>query len=348
VKPIVRMAAVLRKGDHAVRTLDADAFRRDEIGALARALARHFGMVFKDKQAAHDEREVLSSRLARQDELKRESVAFQGQIADVVRQLEGHAGRMSSASENLVTIASDADLRAAASAQTTQRVSGNVDVVASSIGDISNALTSVAEDAEKTSQVAAAARQLVQSASDDAKALTEAARTIEQVIALIHDVANQTNLLALNATIEAARAGEMGRGFAVVAAEVKQLATRTSRATEDIRGGLQGITSASVRIAERVERLVASIEEVDEFAASIATSMRMQDETSRIITTNTASSAEDLRNFAETLHRVASLVGDAKDAAQLVTKVSSDLGQQAAGLRTAVERFVETTQRIAA
>jgi methyl-accepting chemotaxis protein len=305
-------------------------------------------MVHKDKQAALDEREELSGRLARQDELERESVVFQSQIADVVRLLEGHAGRMSSASENLVTIASDADLRAAASAQTTMRVSGNVDVVATSIGDISSALTSVAEDAEKTSQVTAAARQLVQSASDDAKALTEAARTIEQVIALIHDVANQTNLLALNATIEAARAGEMGRGFAVVAAEVKQLATRTSRATEDIRGGLQGITSASVRIAERVERLVASIEEVDEFAASIATSMRKQDANSRVITSNTASTAEDLRNFAETLQRVASLVGDAKDAAQLVTKVSSDLGMQATDLRTAVERFVETTQRIAA
>jgi len=348
VKPIVRMASVLRNGDYAVRMLDADAFRRDEIGSLARALAQHFGMVHKDKQAALDEREELSGRLARQDELERESVVFQSQIADVVRLLEGHAGRMSSASENLVTIASDADLRAAASAQTTMRVSGNVDVVATSIGDISSALASVAEDAEKTSQVTAAARLLVQSASDDAKALTEAARTIEQVIALIHDVANQTNLLALNATIEAARAGEMGRGFAVVAAEVKQLATRTSRATEDIRGGLQGITSASVRIAERVERLVASIEEVDEFAASIATSMRKQDANSRVITSNTAGTAEDLRNFAETLQRVASLVGDAKDAAQLVTKVSSDLGKQATDLRTAVERFVETTQRIAA
>jgi methyl-accepting chemotaxis protein len=348
VKPIVRMAAVLRNGNQTSRTLNADAFRRDEIGDLARALAQHFGMVSKDKKAASDEREELSTRLARQDDLKRESVAFQNQIADIVRLLENHAGRMSSASENLVAIASDADARAAASVQTTQRVSGSVDVVASSIGAISTALTTVAEDAERTSHVAAAARHLVQSASEDAKALTDAARTIEQVIALIHEVANQTNLLALNATIEAARAGEMGRGFAVVAAEVKQLATRTSRATDDIRGGLQGITSASVRIAERVENLVSSIEEVDEFAASIAASMREQDTNSRTITSSTASSAEDLRNFAETLHRVASLVGDAKGAAQLVTSVSSDLGQQASSLRVAVDRFVETTQRTAA
>jgi len=348
VKPMVRMAAVLRKGDASYRALDADAFRRDEIGDLARALTGHFGVVSREQKAARDEHELLTERLARQDGLKRESVAFQSQIAEVVRRLEGHAGRMSQASEDLVSIASDADTRATASAESTQRVSGNVDAVAGSIGDIARTLAAVADDAGRTSAVAAAARELVQAASQDAKALTEAARTIEQVIALIHEVANQTNLLALNATIEAARAGEMGRGFAVVASEVKQLATRTSKATEEIRGGLQGITSASVRIADRVERLVESIEEVDTVAASIAGSMRKQDANSKAITSNTAKTADDMRSFADTFQRVAGLVGDAKQAAQLVTKVSSDLGQQAADLRNAVERFVSATQRIAA
>jgi len=348
VRPMVRMASVLRKGDPSSRLLAADSFRRDEIGALARALGSHLGMVRKEQQAARDERELLSGRLERQEQLKRESLAFQNRIAEVVQRLEDHAGRMSAASDNLVSIASDADTHAKASAESTGRVSGHVDVVASSIGDIAQTLTTVAGEAERTSEVAATARGLVQAASDDAHALTEAARTIEQVIALIHEVANQTNLLALNATIEAARAGEMGRGFAVVAAEVKQLATRTARATEEIRGGLQGITSASVRIAERVARLVESIEEVDTVAATIATSIREQDSNSRTITSNTANTAEDVRKFAETFQRVAGLVGDAKQAAQLVTKVSSDLGQQATDLRSAVDRFVATTQRIAA
>lgn len=348
VKPMIRMASILRRGEQSMRSLNTDAMRRDEIGDLARALTQHFGMVNREKLAARDERAQLSERLARQEEIKRESLAFQDQIAAVVRLLEEHAGRMAKASENLVAIASDADARTAESADTTQRVSGNVDAVANSIGGISQALTSVTQDATKTSQVAAAARQLVEAASEDARALTESARTIEQVIALIHEVANQTNLLALNATIEAARAGEMGRGFAVVAAEVKQLATRTSKATEEIRGGLQGITSASVRIADRVERLVESIEEVDEVAASIAASMREQDTNSRTITSNTADTANDLRNFAETFYRVAGLVGDAKEAAKLVTTVSTDLSREAADLRSAVERFVATTQRVAA
>ena len=339
VRPITDMARALAE-NRKEGGLDTLAMRSDEIGMLGHALLAHQRGLQAEQEAAQARVSALSGEVARQEAAQARNGAFQEQIATIAQALEQHAARLSQAAGEFAQLSGVVDERAGAATLSTQRVSGHVDHVAGAITEVSSLLATAASEAQRTSDVADAAKALVEEATADTVVLSEAVGKIVQVIDIIGTVASQTNLLALNATIEAARAGEAGRGFAVVAGEVKQLAHRTAEATDDVRKGLDQITVAAQRITLRVGALVTSVEKVDKAALSIAELTARQDVGSRSISETTTRTAGDVRLVAEQVEQLAGTLASWRQTASSVTAASADLDRQAAELRQAVDGFI--------
>lgn len=85
--------------------------------------------------------------------------------------------------------------------------------------------------------------------------LKSSVEDINNFITQIKGIADQTNLLALNAAIEAARAGEQGRGFAVVADEVRNLAKKSTEASDHITDLINSITQSTGQVQEGIQAI---------------------------------------------------------------------------------------------
>ena len=174
-------------------------------------------------------------------QLEEQARALQDRFTRVVAAVGARSGAVR---EQAAAIGSKMDRMLAENEAVALAASQSVAVMQQAVGTamaLRQAMDESRNEFARASSTATRSAQQVEQAVALFEQMTGHTRSIQPVVALIHDIADRTNLLALNATIEAARAGEAGRGFAVVAQEVKHLARQTASANDVIASELAGI-----------------------------------------------------------------------------------------------------------
>jgi methyl-accepting chemotaxis protein len=211
--------------------------------------------------------------------------------------------------------------------------------------------TQLAADGEQLVNDAAKAIQdvsvRVEEASGMIEGLVKRTHEIDSIASVIKNIASQTNLLALNAAIEAARAGEQGRGFAVVADEVRNLAQRTSLATEEITSMITSIQNDTGSVVISMSAVTPQVLQGVQMAEKAATALRdINREASatlvqvREVATSTTEQSLASASVAENIERISNMVeATAESVGQANSNVQS-LERLAQELKTSVSRFV--------
>lgn len=186
----------------------------------------------------------------------------------------------------------------------------------------------------------------VRQTSVSMSALGSQSSNISSVVQVIKEVADQTNLLALNAAIEAARAGEQGRGFAVVADEVRKLAERTSKATEEISRMIQNIQSSTNSAMETMEAAVSQADRGVVLAQEAGVSItQIKEGSSKVVAVvNDISASLDEQNSASQdiavhVEQVAQMAEENTAAAGQAANAAIELEKLASDMRTTVGKF---------
>ncbi|MBN8943128.1 MAG: MCP four helix bundle domain-containing protein [Rhizobiales bacterium] len=332
----------LAGGQLQVEVQDAD--RGNEIGDIARSVLK-----FRDQlqEAERLRVEHAAAEAADRERLTRRNGISERFVA-TMEKLAGNFGlsskEVADAATNLSATAEETSRQAQTVASAAEEASSNVQTVASAAEELSSSIREITGQVARSAKISDRAFSEASSSNERIRSLAEAGNAIGEVVGLIKGIADQTNLLALNATIEAARAGEAGKGFAVVASEVKQLASQSGRATEDISrkvGEIQVATDMTVGSIGEIVRTIAGIKEA---VVVIAAAMEEQGAATAEIAANCQRAAQGASMVTTNISGVgqaAEMTGAAST--QLMT-LSGGLSGQASDLQRAVSGFIADLQ----
>jgi len=359
IAPITGMTGVMRTlaaGDKSV--VVPNTARQDEIGQMAQTVEVFKNSMIEaerlqaEQRAAEEEKRREQERVAAEKEAENEAraqrarnieamiAAFETSFDGEIAKLTSSAGQMQGIAQAMMAAAEETSRQSTAVAAASEQASTNVQTVASASEELAASVAEITRQVAQSSQIARNAADEASRTNAQVQSLAETANRIGDVVRLINDIASQTNLLALNATIEAARAGEAGKGFAVVASEVKTLANQTAKATEEIGSQIAAIQGATVEAVSAIKSIGATISDINDIAATIASAVEQQGAATREIAANVQQAASGTQEVSSNIAGVSQAASDTDAAANQVLAAAGALSEQSNDLRAEVEGFL--------
>ncbi|MBC3922080.1 methyl-accepting chemotaxis protein [Pseudomonas lurida] len=326
-RPLKQMVAMLNdiaqgEGD-LTRRLTSN--RADELGAIATGfntfLIKLQGMitqVVSSVQKVSDSSEHTADIAIRTNQGVHKQMVEIDQVATAVHEMTATAQDVARNATQAAQAASHADQAASQGMRIVRDTSLSIGALAEEIGKAVSVVQTLAKDSEN----------------------------INAILTAIRGIAEQTNLLALNAAIEAARAGEQGRGFAVVADEVRNLAQKTQKATEEIQAMIQQLQQGTRDVVRVMEDSQNRTDESVQHAAQAAEALETITQAVSVINdmnTQIASAAEEQSAVAEDINRnvinIGQVANEVAGGADESSAASADLTKLAEQQRRLINQF---------
>jgi len=319
--------------------------RGDEVGEIAQALD-YFKQQAEEsdrlkREQAEAERKAEAERRQEMDKL---AERFRRDVGGLVDEVTSATQQLQQAADRMSTVSGNTRNQAQSVASAAEQASSNVNTVASSSEELSNSIQEISGQVAHTSEQARSARDAADTAGDQVDELATAANQIGDVVSMIKDIAEQTNLLALNATIEAARAGEAGKGFAVVAGEVKNLASQTTKATDDISERISNIQNQTNDAVSAISNIAKTVRDIDESASSIASAIEEQTAATRDISSNVQEASTGTAEVTKNISGVNEAAKETSSAAEQVDSAVKQLHGKTTSLKEKAESFVASVK----